>query len=275
MFPVFIKKPGETPPDTIPHYIVAKNGVFLKKSNWWVDAIVPVKQIAVLEDEESKISLKIPPISAIVLMKAWLFFQKVYKEHISESAVMLHYSAEYGWELTIPEQTVSFAHVNYKMDDRIEGYSFIGTMHSHSSMSASHSHTDVGDQNQMDGVHITFGLVNSRFHFDMDAEVFVNGARFKLPLCLMEGLVEIPSSAKFGSVLYLRPKKKFFIECPDLFDWIVPEEWMEKVSHLLPEPKPLFQKFSTGGLLDQQFNLEECILVGDGGDFPTDGRLVL
>lgn len=229
MFPVHMKKKGSQPPVAVPHYIVAKNGIFLKKESWWMEAVVPVKQIAVLEEQETGCKLKFPPLSAVMLAKAWEFFKAVYKKHHSESAVLLHYSDKLGWELTVPEQTVTFAHVDYKMTDRLAGYVFIGTMHSHSSMSAFHSGTDIGDEAQIDGIHITFGDLNEPDQFSMDAEVVINGTRFMLPLHLMEGVsvVEKKTTRFFA---YTPTVPRYTITCPELEAWKVPDDWMKKVT---------------------------------------------
>jgi hypothetical protein len=228
MFPVFMKKKGDAPPEVASHYIIAKNGVFLKKGNWWMDAVVPVKQIAVLEEQSIKLALKIKPITSVVLTKAWRFFQAIYEKHHSESAVLLHYSEKLGWELTVPKQSATFAHVDYEMTDRITGYSLIGTMHSHSSMSAFHSGTDIGDEAQVDGVHITFGDLNEAERFSLDPEVVVNGTRFVLPPEYMEGMKQVTEGTDSKLFRAAQPPK-FTIECPDLKDWKTPDEWIAKV----------------------------------------------
>lgn len=233
MFPVHMKTKGSEPPSTVPHYIVAKNGLFLKKANWWMEAIVPVKQIAVLEEQATGITLKLPSLSAVMLMKVWKFFKVVFDKHHSESAVLLHYSQTLGWELTVPEQTVSFSHVDYKMIERLEGYVLMGTMHSHSSMSAFHSGTDIGDEAQVDGVHITFGHLNDIDRFSMDAEVVVNGSRFKLPLKLLEG-VSVAEAKTSTFTTYLSPHlsvdQQYTITCSQVDGWEVPDDWMKKVT---------------------------------------------
>lgn len=228
MFPVYMKKKGSTPPETVPHYIIAKNGTFLKKGNWWMEAVVPVKQIAVLEEQSVKLTLKIQPITALVLMKAWRFFQAIYEKHHSESAVLLHYSEKLGWELTVPQQSATFAHVDYKMTDRVPGYSFIGTMHSHSSMSAFHSGTDVGDEAQMDGIHITFGDLDEKERFSLDPEIVVNGTRFTLSLGYMGGVTQV-TKAVDSKYYYAAQHPKYTISCPELKDWKTPDEWIARV----------------------------------------------
>lgn len=233
MFPVYMKKPGTTPPDANTYYIVAKNGQYLCKKSWWADAIVPVKQIAILEEQKAEIKLKLPTLSAVMLTKVWRFFQAVFKENNSEAAVLLHYSPTLGWEMTVPVQTATFSHVDYKMTDRLNGYVFVGTMHSHSSMSAFHSGTDIGDEAQVDGVHITLGHLNEPDQFSMDAEVVVNGTRSMLSLDFLEGVSVAPEKPKNPVVKYLYPitaVPRYTITCPEMDKWEVPADWMKKVT---------------------------------------------
>ena len=230
MFPVYLKTKDSQPPDSSPYYTIARNGIFLTKSNWWVEVTVPVKQIAILEKQETEVNLKIPSIDALSFGKAWRFFQAIYKKHHSEGAVLLHYSTLHGWALSIPVQTVSFGHVSYAMTDRIPGYNLFGTIHSHSSMSASHSQIDVDDEAHFDGIHITIGDVDEKERFSLDAEIVINAVRCKLPLSFLTGVEELSSfqvSSLLGSFL---KRERFSLTCPELADWEVPEEWVARVT---------------------------------------------
>ncbi len=230
MFKVFMKRKGEQPPAETTHYIIAKNGIFLKKGSWWMDAVVPVKQIAVLERQEISLRLKIKPISAVVLTKAWKFFRAVYKKQFTEAAVLLHYSEQLGWELTVPKQKATGAHVDYEMTDRLPGYVFMGTMHSHARMSAFHSSTDIHDEAEVDGIHITFGDLDEDSKFSLDPETVVNGTRFALNLSHLEGLVEWGKNPAV-KVVYVTTKPRYTIECPEMSNWVVPDGWVAKVEH--------------------------------------------
>ena len=258
MFKVHIKIPEVSPPNDATYYIVAKNGIFLKKESWWAKAIVPVRQIAVLDTQETAIELKLPAISSVVMTKVWAFFKAVYKKHGSEAAVLIHYSPELGWNLTVPKQVVSYSHVDYEMTDRIDGYVFVGTMHSHSSMSAFHSGTDVRDEAQVDGIHITLGNMNYPDRFSMDAEAVVNGTRMALPLNFLDGVTKIvEEQSKIGRWVgetllgkndrdydrrygygydynrsYDSPQMHTISDAQQVLSdgWEIPNEWMEKVS---------------------------------------------
>jgi PRTRC genetic system protein A len=257
MFKIYIKGQGQRtkePEDDV-YYIIAKNGTFLRKRNTWVDAVVPVKQIATLQAQETRATLLLPPVSNIVLAKAIAFFEAIYKRSFTEAAVLLHYSPEqHNWELTVPEQTATTAHVSYKMDERLDGYLCAGTMHSHGRMPAFHSGTDQYDEAEWDGIHITIGDIHKNQLFSMEAEVVVNGSRFKLGLEHLDGVSmeekKLPLTMPVANIAsYYMPnyisKTYHQIERSILGDWVVPEEWMKKVeiktySKVYPPVTPAF-----------------------------------
>lgn len=225
MFPVYIKQPNSKPPETDVHYIIAKNGIFLRKRNSWIEATVPVKQISVLDEQPIGAKILLPNLPSIVMARVVRFFKAVYEKHKSEAAVLLHYSSEKGWEISVPPQKVTAAHADYDATERLEGYNCVGTMHSHARMSAFHSGTDIHDEAEQDGIHITIGDLDYEDCFSLDGEVVVNGTRFSLSNGFLEGLRE----AEKRTWLFSKDKKFYAVDCPSLNGWVVPEEWMSKV----------------------------------------------
>lgn len=231
MFPVYIKEPNTEPPETDVYYIVARNGVFFKKKNGWIDATVPVKQIAVLEEQAISAKILLPNLSSVVMAKTIKFFKAVFKKYQSEAAVLLHYNKEKGYEISIPEQKVTSAHAEYNPMERLEEYNCIGTIHSHGRMSAFHSETDTHDEAQHDGVHITIGDMDYKDCFSMDGEIVVNGARFGLDGNWIEGLKKVERKIPNQYYFFQQEKKYYAIDCFSLNGWVMPEEWMTKVKH--------------------------------------------
>lgn len=225
MFPIYIKQPNSKPPKTDIHYIIAKNGIFLHKRNGWIAATVPVKQIAVLDEQPIGMKILLPNIPRIVTAKVVRFFRAVYEEYKSEAVILLHFSKEKGWETSVPAQTVSAAKVDYDPKERLEGYNCMGTMHSHPMMSAFHSEIDIPDEAEQDGIHITIGDLNDQDCFSLDGEVVINGTRFSLNHDFLEGLKEV----KNKTVFFSKVKKFYAVECPSLNGWVVPEEWINRV----------------------------------------------
>ncbi len=221
MFPVYLKAPGtEMPADDI-HYVIARNGIFLRKKNSWIDAVVRVPQIAILDPQVPSAEVLLPSIPALVTGEVIAFFREVYRGHGSEAAVLLHFSEKLGWVCSVPEQHASAAHVSYDARERLEGYQCMGTIHSHGSLEAYHSSTDQHDEAEFDGIHITVGrLSHWRSSFTLDVEAVVNGNRFKQdPLGLLEG-VNVQDE-KHGGM--------YHVTCVELEGFIVPKEWMDRV----------------------------------------------
>lgn len=249
---VHIAEPGAPAPGGSTHYIIAKNGMLLKLTNEWLDAVVPVSEFKTLEEVPPRATLKLPPITALVMAQALAFFRAVYDEHRAEAAVLLHYSNEHGWMLSVPKQRVTYGTVKYDMIERIEGYRCVGTMHSHGAMPAFHSAVDVPDEAAFDGVHITMGNVNRLPRFSMDAEIVVRGARFPLPL---EQTLGITKASDAGTQPYYvngiswmkrgaREKGEYLLDMSVLANWDVPSEWMQQVEGP-PRWKPFTSAVST------------------------------
>lgn len=245
MIPVHIRYPGTLPPTRTPHYILARNGLFMRVDNDWIDATVPMKELQVLEPETPKAELKLPPIADNVFSRAVAFFHQVFEERGTEAVVLLHYSKEKGWELSVPRQMVTFGSVKYDMNERLDGYRCVGTMHSHGNMSAFHSSTDVDDEAEFDGVHITIGSLRHYPLFSMAAEVVCRGQRFPLETRFIAGVVEVPREdlsvllQQGGQSPYRRNYlciwgsgeiyRRYRLDCEVPQGWEVPGDWLEKV----------------------------------------------
>jgi hypothetical protein len=241
MMPVHVNYPGTERPQTGTYYIVAREGLFMHVRNDWVDAVIPMKEFQALESVAAGAELKLPPINALVFAKAIAFFRKVFEVQQTEAAVLLHYSTEHGWELSVPKQSATYEHVNYDMTERLEGYRCFGTMHSHGDMGADHSFVDVEDEASFDGIHITLGTLQKYPTFSMSAEIVFRGARFMLLEEKIEGVrsvkVEKPNTHVRPWLLEDDVLSHLFSFDPNvLSDWEVPAEWLERVERKLRRP---------------------------------------
>lgn len=244
---VHIKRANDQTPVDGNAFIVAGNGVFLKKENDWIKAVVPVNAIDGLLHQETTAELLLPRITSTTFAKAVLFFKEVYERLGVESAVLLHYNKETGhYAITVPEnQEATPVHVKYNAQERLPGYRCVGTLHSHCAMSAFHSGTDTHDESAHDGIHITIGRLDAFPRFGMDAEFVVNGTRFKLP---HEHIIRVqhhePNLARKAlGVLLGKPEPLYSIPFGILRNWTVPEEWIERVT------RKEFELFEFPGLL--------------------------
>jgi PRTRC genetic system protein A len=167
----------EMPQDDV-FYIVAKEGVFLKKKLGIMESIAPVDNISILDSVSTMAKLHIRRISGKNFGKVINFFKAVYKEHRSESIVLLFYDeAKKRYKIFPPRQKVTAASLDYNRGITVDGMTMIGTIHSHGSMSAFHSGTDDDDEKSFDGLHITIGDVDDE-EVSISASIIANGYRF-------------------------------------------------------------------------------------------------
>lgn len=178
MFPIYINDgESEIPKDDI-CYIVAKEGIFLKKKLGVMESIAPVQNISILKSIESAAKMHIKKIPSVTFGKVVEFFKEVYKLYQSESMVMLFYNEENKtYKIIIPKQKVTGSSIDYNRGISVDGYLAVGTIHSHASMSAFHSGVDDKDEQTFDGLHITVGNVNCE-DFSISASIIANKKRF-------------------------------------------------------------------------------------------------
>jgi hypothetical protein len=180
MFTVFVNDGTQEMPDDDIMYIVGKEGIFLKKKMGIMESIAPVKNISILESVGSMAKMHIPPIPGPTFAKAVSFFREVYKEHFGESIVLIFFNEKSGrYKLFPPHQKVTSASLDYNRGITIEGWTMVGTIHSHGGMSAFHSGVDDDDEKTFDGLHITVGNVKDE-DVSISASIVSNGYRFMI-----------------------------------------------------------------------------------------------
>lgn len=205
MFPVLIYEEGIDLPVEGTYFLVSGNGLWMHKDTGIVRAFVPVDNISILEDfdAEASVGCSLPKLDAKYVWQIKKFFQEVVHRHRSEANVLLFYSKERDdYLLQVPNQAVSHAGVHYLRSTSPVDASYlrVGTIHSHCDFGAFHSGTDVGDEEDFDGIHCTFGH-NDRDDFTISASVVVNGHRLKVsPEQFLEGIEPVA-----GEVFRLAP----------------------------------------------------------------------
>jgi len=162
MFNVYLHD-GEKPlPTDDVCYIIAKDGIYLKKKLGVMESIAPVKEISILQSIQPTAKMNIKKIPAVEFGRIYEFFKAVYAAHQSEAVVLLFYNeAEKKYRIVPPHQKVTSAGAEYDRGIVMEGFTMVGTVHSHANFSAFHSGTDVNDEMNFDGLHITIGHVAS------------------------------------------------------------------------------------------------------------------
>ena len=219
MIPVHLKRPKGQPSPRSTHYVVARNGLFLAKREWWVEAVVPVKRIKVLDSQAVSARLLMPKLPAEVFGRALKALHQVYEILQSESCVLVHYCKETGYELSMPPQEVNATHIKYNAKERLPGHLPVGAIHPHGTLPAFHSSVDCHDQCWWDGIHITVGHLGLYPEFSLAAQMVVTGHRFPVDATWFEGL-QGPTECGF-----------YQLECPANDAWEVPHEWLKNVHY--------------------------------------------
>lgn len=230
MFPLHEKMPGAKPPDGT-HYVLARNGFFLRQKQWWVDATIHLKRRAVpcthlsslsrrkeLLRETVSATLLLPQLPAHILGSSLKLAKAVCDETESEVCLLLCYDATAGYELIVPAQEVTPGGIRYE-PPRSTPLRRVGSIHSHGLLGAYHSGTDEEDERVgNDGVHVTLGSLGLYPRFSLSAEIVVNAHRFPVDPSWFIGL---------------RPAGGLWLlECPGLEDWRVPASWMDAIVQL-------------------------------------------
>lgn len=197
-FPVLVYKKGmELPPDGT-YFVVAGNGIWMHKDTGICKCFVPVNNISFLDDlnAEKCVLIDLPKIPKNLVWQIKKFFCLVVEQHSAEAEITLYFNKNtQEYRVHVPEQRVSHGSVRYKRIGTVhlegmDNFLRVGTIHSHCDFEAFHSGTDVSDEEDFDGVHITFGH-NDKDCFSISATVVVNGYRETIdPERILEGIVK-------------------------------------------------------------------------------------
>ncbi|GEM_PF-3748190 len=195
--PVYLLVPGFTLPATGSYYVVTGDGVMLHQETKFFTATTLVKKLNFLEQLPVQLHWHLPPLPAELTAQAYYFFRAVYKKYKSEAALYIFYHEEQKeFMLECTQQTVESAHLERQPPEFKEGYTCIGTMHSHGSMHAFHSSTDREANKVFPGLHITFGRLGES-QFQVQSEIVIGDSAFTIPstqvLC---GLTECAAPPK-------------------------------------------------------------------------------
>jgi len=241
-FPVHIYEEGMELPKEGTYFLVSGNGLWLHKDTGIVRAFVPVSNISVLQElnAEAWVDCKLPKLPACHVFQIKTFFQKVVEKHRAEASVTLYFSKSEGkYKIHIPRQSVSHGGVHYRRLalTHLEGmkdYLRVGTIHSHCDFGAFHSGTDVGDEEDFDGIHCTFGH-NDRNEFTISVSMVVNGHRWKVDPCkVLEGIDPARVESRPGG-FWRRPEQTAYFTLSPVPDekkdeWCANiEDWLKKV----------------------------------------------
>jgi len=161
MFKIHIHDGKEQLPNDDIYYIVAKNGLFLKKKLDLLESLVPVSNISFLKDIQISAKMSIPTkIPNVMFSDIVNFFRDVFDKYHAEAVVLLFYNkSTKDYKVVVPEQIITYASSDYKRQVSIPGYEMIGSIHSHPNFRSSASFIDHNDEKSFDGLHIIVGNI--------------------------------------------------------------------------------------------------------------------
>mgnify|MGYP001589297538 CR=1 FL=1 len=200
IYPVWLNDGKEPKPEKKVFYEIAANGTFIHKENPFWKAVVPVKQISILEESSPSFETSLPPISAEITAKIARFFAWIAQTQNTESMVLLWWNEiDNSYAVTAPPQQVEYGGINYNYQNN-PGCRLIGTIHSHGRIPANHSTTDHADEEFFDGIHGTFGdFVGNKNEFEISLQASINNSRFWLnPLDYFEGIKVVDRYGAIG-----------------------------------------------------------------------------
>lgn len=185
MYPVIVLEEDTVLPSEGTYYIVAANGFFLKKNTGIVACLTAVRNIPFLAEitNIADLQLNLPKLPAKSTWAIKELFKRVVATHHSEANTQLYYNKETKeFQVRVPKQAVSHSGVSYDNlrvdieENPDPSFLLVGTIHSHCDFAAFHSNTDVHDEEDFDGLHVTFGHNNEDI-FSISACIVVNGKR--------------------------------------------------------------------------------------------------
>lgn len=284
MLPVYLYEEGIQLPNKGTYFIIAGNGNWLHKDTGLVRGLVPVDNISVLDDFKAKttIDCSLPKIPIRHVWRIKEFFRNVVDKFRSEAEINLYYSKDKDdFKIHVPEQIVSHSGVQYRRvalthQEGMSDYLRVGTIHSHCDFGAFHSGTDIDDENDFDGLHVTFGN-NDQNDFTVSASIVMNSLRVKIdPLNFLEGLQHIEGE----TYRFIDLDKATTAEWASGLN-----EWMTMVkgthSSFLSHHHSGVHKFSIGDSVTFNDDLKSMMLRGMMGDGPfevlalSDGKITI
>lgn len=238
-FPVHVYQEGMDLPKEGTYFLVTGNGLWMHKDTGLVRSFVPVDNISCLPDlnVEAEVESRLPKLPTRLVWRIKEFFRRVVDKYRSEAGTVLYFNKATGdYKVHIPEQYVTHGGVSYRrvglthLED-MAGYLRVGTIHSHCDFGAFHSGTDIGDERDFDGLHVTFGH-NDRDDFTISASVVVNGHRMKIdPETVLDGIALVRGEENIRGHVEDAVYKLAAVESDVKADWSKDlDDWMEQVS---------------------------------------------
>lgn len=172
-------------------YVLTKNGIYEVRKNKIGMLAIKINKCTNFPDYTVKegITLNVPKIPIQLLNQIVGFFKEIDKTHKAEAYVQILFNPKKKeYTVSVPEQNVSGAHVDYKHDNNVYKDSIlVMDIHSHNTMGAFFSGTDDKDE-QRDQLYGVIGNIEKQ-EPDMKFRMCCGGKHHDLD---MEQLFDIP-----------------------------------------------------------------------------------
>lgn len=208
MFPILAAGSPEATIPSLPAFVVAHDGLYLRKRSLLGVSQTKVDGAEHLPAEKEYVEYALPKVPADLTARVVGFFRAIYRQQRTEALVLLLWAGE-GFDLFVPDQRVSPASVSHTLDEAElpPGTRVVGSIHSHGAFGAGASSIDEDDEAEFDGLHVVVGDFD-RQRPSYSAAIAVDGHRF----------------AVRTNVVLERPRR--LVEPP--------EDWLRRVKRLPP-----------------------------------------
>ena len=239
MFPIVEAGSPALEGTSLPAFVVARDGLYLRKRSLLGLSQTKVDRVAHLPRGKAFLDYRLPKLPSELMGQVVGFFRAVHQRQQTEAIVLLLWQSD-RFELLVPSQSATSVSVRHKLDPSSlpAGSRLVGTIHSHGAFSAFASATDEDDEADLDGLHVVVGdLLRRKPSFS--AALVVDGHRFTARL---SQVLERP-----GAVL------------PP------PDEWLARVKVApTPRPKPWKKRLLRYGCCPARSSIQSRRQIGDG-----------
>lgn len=210
LFPIIAADESAAETCSLPAFVVARDGLYLRKRSLLGLSQVQVDGVAHLPPAREYLEYALPKVPAALVGQVVGFFRAIWARQKSEALALLTWDGS-AFGLLVPEQRAGAASVKHRLEatEVPSGTQLVGSIHSHGALGAGASLTDEADEADFDGIHVVVGDLDER-RPSYSAAIVVDGRRFGCRTSLVFG----------------RPRR--FTDPP--------AEWLERVKPIVTAP---------------------------------------
>jgi len=187
LFPIVAADESAAENVALPAFLVARDGVYLRKRSLLGLSQVQVDGVAHLPPAREYLEYGLPKVPAALMGQVVGFFRAVWARQRTEALALLSWDGS-AFGLIVPEQYAGAASVRHRLEatEIPAGIQLVGSIHSHGALSAGASLTDEADEADFDGIHVVVGDVDER-RPSYSAAIVIDGRRFGCRTSLVFG----------------------------------------------------------------------------------------